>query len=275
MTAVDTRPAATGRRPAGSRRGSARVRRAVAPAAGVIVFLLLWDLLVRAFDVQPFVMPGPWRIVRFLIDDPGFFWRQGLITAREAGAGLAIGLVLALVAAVPMARSRTVERAVQPVALLLQVIPLVCYAPAFVIWMGIGFRPIAAVSAVVCFVPLLYNLVAGLRAADPDARDLLRSAGASRTEILRHVEIPSAIPHLFAGLRTAVGLALVGAVIGEWFAVVPDGLGVWIRKAQGSGGGAVLVWACAFALGAIGALSLAALSVLERVLLRGGRDRRA
>lgn len=274
MTALDTsvgaRPSST--RPRRSR--AAALRRAVAPAVGVVVFLAAWDLLIRLFDVQPFVMPGPWRILRFLADDPGFFWRQGLITAKEAAAGLLIGLALALVASVPMARSRSVERAVQPVALLLQVIPLVCYAPAFVIWMGTGFKPIAAVSAVVCLVPLLYNLVAGLRAADPDARDLLRSAGASRTEILRHVEIPSAIPHLFAGLRTAVGLALVGAVIGEWFALVPDGLGVWIRKAQGSGGGATLVWACAFALGAIGAASLAGLSLLERVLLKGTRERR-
>lgn len=274
MTAVGTRPPAAARRDPARRSVAARVRRAAAPAVGVVMFLAVWDLLIRAFDVEPFVMPGPWRIVRFLVDDPGFFWRQGLVTAKEAAAGLAIGLAMALVAAIPMARSRAVERAIQPVALLLQVIPLVCYAPAFVIWMGIGFKPIAAVSAVVCFVPLLYNLVAGLRAADPDARDLLRSAGASRGEILRHVEIPSAIPHLFAGLRTAVGLALVGAVIGEWFAVVPDGLGVWIRKAQGSGGGATLVWACAFALGAVGALSLAALSLLERVLLKGSRDRR-
>ena len=248
------------------------MRRALAPFVGLVVFFALWQGLVALFDVQPFVMPGPWRIVRTLAHDPGFFWREGLVTAREAGAGLLVGLALALAAAVPMARSRTLERAVQPVALLIQVIPLVCYAPAFVIWVGVGFRPIVAVSALICFVPLLYNLVAGLRAADPDTRDLLRSAGASRREILRVVELPSALPHLFAGLRTAVGLALVGAVIGEWFALVAHGLGVWIRKAQNTGG-ATLVWGCAFALGAIGALSLAALAALERLLVPNRRVR--
>lgn len=274
MTATETGTGTAARTSRARPRRVGDARRALAPALGIAIFFGLWEGLLRAFDVQTFVMPGPWRIVRTVGEDPGFFWREGVTTAREAGAGLAVGLVLALAAAIPMARSRSVERAVQPVALFVQVIPLVCYAPAFVIWMGTGFKPIAAVSALVCFVPLLYNLVAGLRAADPDTRDLLRSAGASRTEILRHVEVPSAIPHLFAGLRTAVGLALVGAVIGEWFALVPGGLGVWIRKAQASGGGATLVWACAFALGAIGALSLAALSGLERLLLRGSRERR-
>ena len=136
-----------------------RIRRATAPALGLVAFFGLWEALVRLFAVKPFVLPGPWRILRTLGADPGFFWREGLVTARTAAAGLAIGLLLALAAAVPMARSRSVERAVQPVALFIQVIPLVVYAPAFVIWMKPGLRPMVAVSALVCFVPLLYNLV--------------------------------------------------------------------------------------------------------------------
>lgn len=271
MTA--TAPVARSARAARLRAGAAgRLRLALAPTVGVVVFLALWEGLVRLFDVQPFVMPGPGRIVAALVEDPGFFWEQGLITAKEAGLGLLIALGLAVTLAVPMARSRSVERAVQPVTLLLQVIPLVCYAPAFVIWLGTGTTPIAAVAAVVCLVPLVHNLVVGLRAADPDVVDLLRSVGARRLEVLLRVELPSALPHLFAGLRTAVGLALVGAVIGEWFALVPDGLGVWIRKGQGSGRGGTFVWACAFALGAIGALSLTGLTLLERLLRRGARD---
>lgn len=257
-----------------SRPSRHRAERAVAPVAGLLVFFGLWEGLVRLLGVKPFVMPGPWRILRTLADAPGFFWHEGMVTAREAATGLAIALALALVAAVPMARRRSVERAGQPVALFVQVIPLVCYAPAFVIWMGPGFRPIAAVSALVCFVPLLYNLTAGLRAADPDARDLLHSAGASRFEILRHVEIPSALPHLFAGLRTSVGLALIGAVLSEWFALVSHGLGRQIQKGM-AGASAPLVWGCAFALGALGSASLALLALLERLLVPGARPERA
>lgn len=250
---------------------AARLRRAAAPLVGLAVFFALWELLLKAFDVKPFVMPGPWRILRTLADDPGFFWREGIVTAREAGTGLGIGLALALAAAVPLARSRTLERATQPVTLLVQVIPLVCYAPAFVIWMKPGFRPIVAVSALVCFVPLLHNLVAGLRAADRDTVEVLRSVGASRREVLVQVEIPSALPHLFAGLRTGVALSLIGAVIAEWFALVPNGLGRQIQKGV-AGASAPLVWGSAFALGAVGATSLLVLAVAERALLPGERS---
>jgi ABC-type nitrate/sulfonate/bicarbonate transport system permease component len=250
---------------------AARIRHAIAPLAGLATFFALWQLLLVAFDVQPFVMPGPWRILRTLTEDPRFFWREGMVTAREAGTGLAIGLGLALVAAVPLARSRTLERATQPVTLLIQVIPLVCYAPAFVIWMRPGFRPIAAVAALVCFVPLLHNLVTGLRAADPDTMAVLRSVGASRRELLTQVELPSALPYLFAGLRTGVALSLIGAVIGEWFALVSHGLGRQIQKGM-AGSSAPLVWGSAFALGAIGAVALLLLAAAERALLPATRS---
>ncbi len=137
---------------------------------------------------------------------------------------------------------------------------------------SLGGGPIATVSALVCFVPLLYNLVTGLRAADRDAIDLLRSAGASRLEILRDVEIPSALPHLFAGLRTSVGLALIGAVLSEWFALVSHGLGRQIQKGMATSS-APLIWACAFALALIGSVSLLLLAVAERILVPGRRAR--
>jgi ABC-type nitrate/sulfonate/bicarbonate transport system permease component len=114
--------------------------------------------------------------------------------------------------------------------------------------------------------------VAGLRAADRDTIDLLRSVGASRRELLAHVEIPAALGHLFAGLRTGVALSLIGAVIGEWFALVSQGLGRQIQKGV-AGASAPLVWASAFALGAIGAVSLLVLAALERVLLPGTHGR--
>ena len=244
---------------------AARARLAVAPLVGLTVFFGLWEGLVRGLGVKAFVMPPPSHIVRSLADRPGFFAREGIVTAREALAGLALAFVVALALAVPMARRKAVERAVQPVALFVQLIPLVCYAPAFVIWMRPGFRPIAAVSALFALLPLLYNLTAGLKAADPDTVDVLRSAGASSGEILRHVEIPAALPYLFAGLRTAVGLALIGAVLGEWFALRSHGLGRQIQKGI-AGGGATLIWSSAFALAVVGGLALVLVTLGERAL---------
>jgi len=243
-------------------------RRAVAlgaPVVGVVVFFALWEGLVRLLDVKPFVMPAPSRVVRTLANSPGFYWREGRVTGGEAVTGLLVALVLALLLAIPMARSRLFERAVQPVTTLVQVVPLVCYAPAFVIWFKPGSKPIVAVTALISFIPLLYNLVAGLRASDRDARDVLRSVGASRGEILRTIEVPSALPHLFAGLRTAVGLSLIGAVLGEWFALRSHGIGLEIQK--GAVVGAPRVWAAAFTLGAMGAVALGVISMLERLLV--------
>jgi NitT/TauT family transport system permease protein len=248
-----------------------RVGAVVAPIVGVVGFFGLWELLVRALDVKAFVMPAPSRIVRTIANSPAFYWREGTITGREALGGLAIALVLALALAIPMARSSLVERAVQPVTTLVQVIPLVCYAPAFVIWLRPGAKPILAVTALISFVPLLYNLVAGLRATDRDARDVLLSVGAGRFEVLRTLEIPSALPNLFAGLRTAVGLSLIGAVLGEWFALRSHGIGLEIQK--GAVVGAPRVWAAAFTLAAMGTVALAALGVLERAVAGGQRAR--
>jgi NitT/TauT family transport system permease protein len=243
-----------------------RLTRLLAPIAGIAVFFGLWEGLLRLLSVKQFILPRPSHVVAKMLGDKAFFLREGLITAREALIGLIIALVLALALAVPMARSRTFERAVQPVATLIQVIPIVCYAPAFVIWLHPGNRPIIAVVALIALVPLLFSLVAGLRSADPAIVELLHSVGASRREVLRHVQIPSAIPALLAGLRIAVGLALVGAVLGEWFSLRSHGLGVQIQKAMNTQGGSTLIWASAFALGVIGGVALAALSLAERLL---------
>jgi ABC-type nitrate/sulfonate/bicarbonate transport system permease component len=237
----------------------------LAPIVGIIVFFGLWEGLLRAFRVKAFILPRPSHVLAKMFAERGFLAREALVTGREALAGLAIALLIAFVLALPMARWHVVERAIQPVATLIQVIPIVCYAPAFVIWLHPGNRPIVAVAALISIVPLLFNLVVGLRSADPATIELLRSVGASRREQLRHVQIPSALPSLFAGLRIAVGLSLVGAVLGEWFALRSHGLGVQIQTGMNTNA-ATLIWSSAFALGAMGGAALTLLSALERIV---------
>jgi NitT/TauT family transport system permease protein len=240
----------------------------VAPVVGIVGFFGLWEALVRIFGIEPFKLPGPFRIVRDMAHSPGFFARQAAVTGREALLGLGLALVVAVIVAVPMARWRFAERAVQPVATLVQVIPLVCYAPAFVIWLGFGLRPIVAVTALIASVPILFNAVTGLRAADQPTREVLESAGATKREIFRHLELPTALPYLLAGLRVGVGLALVGAVLGEWSAFVTEGLGVEIRRGMANNS-ARLVWSCAFTLGLMGLIALVVLTLIERRVRRG------
>ena len=234
-----------------------------APLVGISTFVGVWEAAVRLFRVRAFVLPGPVRILRELLNDRGFFFRQASVTFREALFGLSIAFALALAIAVPMSRRPFVERAIQPVATLIVVIPLVCYAPALVIWLGPGARPIVAVAAIVSFVPILFSAVAGLRSTDQNALDLLRSVGARPREVFWRLEFPSALPHVLAGLRSGVGLALIGAVLGEWFALVSEGLGVQIQRGAAQNA-APLVWASAFALGIIGAVALGAIGAIER-----------
>ena len=126
----------------------------VAPAVGLIGFFGLWELLVRVFRVKTFILPGPLSTLGAMAEEPGFLARQAAVTGREALIGLFVAFVVACALAVPMSRSRFAEAAVAPVATLLQVVPLVGYAPAFVIWLGTGQPPIIAVTALVSFVPI-------------------------------------------------------------------------------------------------------------------------
>jgi ABC-type nitrate/sulfonate/bicarbonate transport system permease component len=249
----------------------ARLSRWTSPLIGLVVFFGLWEGLLLAFGVKAFILPRPSRILSALNADPSFFAREALVTGREAIIGLVAALALAFVLAVPMARWRSVERAVEPVATLIQVIPIVVYAPAFVIWLGFGQLPIVAVIMLIGLVPLLFNMVAGFRTADPAGIELLQSVGASRWEILRTLQAPSAVPSLFAGLRIAVGLSLVGAVLGEWYAGVSHGLGYQIQKGANQNS-APLVWASAFSLGVLGGLTLLVLALLER-RIPGGKPK--
>ncbi len=239
----------------------------VAPAVGILGFLLGWQLLVRLFDVPENLLPAPSEILRNLAEDPSFYARNAWVTLREALLGFSIAAVLGLAVAVAASLTPFVERALQPLVVLLQVTPVIAYAPAVVIWLGFGFRPIIVITVLVCFVPFFFNGVTGLLSVDPAALELLRSVDASPREIFWRLRLPHALPYLFAAARIAVGLSLIGAVLAEFFAVVPDGLGVAIKKAQAFND-VLQLWASIFTLALLGAVMILLLGVLERKLLR-------
>lgn len=244
----------------------------IAPVLGSLGFLALWEGSVRLFNIPSYELTKPSTAVRIVAAQPGFFWRNAWPTITEAGLGLLLALAVSIFLGALMAESRFLERAFAPLVVLLQVVPLVAYATTLVVWLGVGLRPIAVVAAVVCVAPLLVNVVAGLRSADPAAVELLRSVDASRWEVLVKLRMPSALPFLFAGLRTAVGLALVGAMLGEWFAVVQDGLGFWIRRAGAEGlTRRPLLWGFVLVAAAIGVVGVLLVAALERVVMRGRR----
>jgi NitT/TauT family transport system permease protein len=246
-----------------------RVSGALAPVVGLIAFFGAWELLIDAFDVQAFVIQRPSRIVRTIVDDWPLFRRNAWVTGREALLGFALALLAALVLATPMALSRFAERAVQPVAVLIQVTPIIAYAPAIVIWTRPGLPSILVITVLVCVIPFLFNAVTGLRAIDPATLELLQSVDATRREIFWRLRLRNALPYLFSAARIAVGLALIGSVLGEWFALVDirrGGLGALIKSASNQNNAREL-WGAVFVLAFMGGMAVWLLTVVERFVL--------
>jgi NitT/TauT family transport system permease protein len=243
-----------------------RAVRVLAPLLGLVVFFGVWELLVRAFDVRTFVLLRPSSILAELLHHPGFYWRNMLVTAKEALLGYLLALLVALSWGALMARSRFLEQASTPVAVLIQVTPIVAYAPSAVLWLGRGLRPIVFITGLICLVPLLFGVTAGLRSADPAALDLMTTVDASAWEVVRRIRLPYAMPYLFSATRTCVGLSLIGAVLSEWYALVDQGLGRRIQEAIDFNQSRQL-WASIYAVAFLGGAAIVLLNVLERRVL--------
>lgn len=178
--------------------------------------LLAWELAVRLMQAPAYLLPAPSAVSVRLASDPFFFLREGLITLGEALGGLLIGGVLAFAAGLLMARWRWLERALLPVAIVAKVTPVVVVAPLFVLWFGFGAWPRLLIAALLAFFPILIGAVAGLRAVPAAAHEVLLTLDASAAEEAWLLRVPAALPQLFAALKVATTLALLGAVVAEW-----------------------------------------------------------
>ena len=243
------------------------LRTILAPVIGVVTFLGLWQLLVWVFDIPEYLLPAPSQIFRHIFSDLGFYASNARITLWEASLGFLIALALAVAAATVLAHNRFVEQASLPLVVLIQVTPIIAYAPAIVIWLGFGLKPILVITALVCFVPFLVNAVTGFRSIDPATHELMRSVSASRREVFFRLRVPHALPYLFSAGRIAVGLALIGAVLGEFFAGVTGGLGYAVKVAQARSL-TLQLWGSIYVLGFLGAVAVILVSALERLVLR-------
>jgi NitT/TauT family transport system permease protein len=241
---------------------------AIAPALGLVTLFVGWELYVRIFDVRKLILPKPSDIFRHVFENLGFYAEQSWITIQEAFWGFVGALVVAVVVAAVMVHSRIMERATMPVIVLLQSVPVAAIAPVFLIWFG--FRSMLAkalVAGLFAFIPFVANAFAGFRAIDPHTHELMRSVHASRSSVFRRLRVPTSLPYLFAAARICVGLALVGAVIGELYTGSVGGLGYQVATAQRRSLVEQL-WGSIFVLAFIGVVSVLAVMLLERRLLR-------
>jgi NitT/TauT family transport system permease protein len=234
---------------------------------GLLTFGLLWELAVRALDVKPFILLPPSRIAEELLERPGYYLSATAVTARHAVVGVAIALVVAILVGAALAASRFLEHAVQPVLMLVLVAPWVAYFTSIVVWLGRGDPPVIFLVALVTVPAFVFATVAGLRSADPAARELLHSVDARRWEVLWRLRLPSALPAILATTRYSSALALAAAYYGEGGNLTNEGLGAIGRRAANAQNGPVL-WASVLATVLLGVAFLTAISLIERVMLR-------
>jgi ABC-type nitrate/sulfonate/bicarbonate transport system permease component len=194
---------------------SARATRALLPTAVVLALVGAWELYVDLGGVDSFVLPAPHSIAREIWENAGLLWRNFQTTAEEVGPGILLALLAGFVAAVSMHLSTTLRRAIYPLAVGSQAVPIVLIAPLLVLWWGFGVIPKLVVIVVICFFPVLVTTFDALAAVDPDQIKLLRTLDATRWQVFRFAEAPTALPAAISGAKIALAVAVIGAFIAE------------------------------------------------------------
>jgi len=235
--------------------------------------IVLLGLLVLAWQLvalhNAFLIPRIGAIWAQLTNNPREFFDAAGVTLEECFVGLGASFVIAFSLAVAMTYVGLIERAVMPLAVILNVTPVVALAPGLAIALGFGFTPRFLITGIIVFFPLLVNSLVGLRSIDPEALQYFRSLHASRREVLVHLRIPSSLPFLFAAARICFPLAIIGAVVSEFTTAGPgniNGLGSLIEIGIGSTELSV-VYAAIFCLSLLGlAFTLVVVAIERRVL---------
>ncbi len=203
----------------------------IAPISALAVIILIW-LLCCDFEIVPaYMLPSPIDVGKAFADNFAIMIKQASYTLQEAVYGLGIGIILAFIVATLMDRFSFIYKAVYPILIITQTIPTIAIAPLLVLWMGFGMAPKITLVVITTFFPISIGLLDGFQSADGDEINMMRSMGANRLQIFRHIKLPSATGSFFSGLRISASYAVVGAVISEWLGGF-YGLGVYMTRVK-------------------------------------------
>jgi NitT/TauT family transport system permease protein len=263
-TAVETSPTPTRRR---------YVVRGVAgwllPLATLALLVLAWHVATRIFDWPRWLVPSPVDVGNALREEreilPGHFGR----TLYETLAGFGLAILGGIPLAVAIAYSRFLERTIYPVLLALNAVPKIAIAPILILWMGFGVGPKVVVTLLLCIFPIVISTAAGLKSTPPELVELVRSLDASPLQSFVKLRFPASLPHVFVGLKVAISLAVIGAVIGE-FVGAEKGLG-YVIIASGGNVNTSLAFAAMVLLALMSIVLFYALVALERLLVPWAR----
>lgn len=211
-----------------------RLPSAYGPALLIVAAAIgVWEAVVRAASVPSYILPPPSGVARAFDTDGALLARATWVTLQEVLAGFAAAVAAGIAIAVLLHFSAHLRRALTPLLVASQTVPVVVLAPVLVFLMGYGIGPKLVIVALICFFPVVVNMLDGLRSVDPELVTMMRTLHAGRRDVLRRVELPAALPRLFTGMRVAATYAAIGAVFGEWSGST-EGLGYVMLQATPS-----------------------------------------
>jgi NitT/TauT family transport system permease protein len=203
------------------------LKESVAPLLTFAVLLALWEAGTDYFNIPTWLLPSPWTIALAFVDWRGELWNHSLTTLYETLIGFALSIGLAVPLAVAVVYSPFLRKSIYPILLALQSVPKVAIAPLLALWIGFGMLPKILVVFLVCFFPIIVATATGLASVPVPVMDLIRSLSANQIQTFIKIRFPTAMPHIFVGLKIAITFAVIGAVIGE-FVGSESGLGYLI-----------------------------------------------
>lgn len=255
-----------------------RGRKVLRPLVAFLVVLFLWEGAVRGGLVPRFLLPRPSDVLKVLLEEAPWFAPHAAYTLGTTLMGFAVAVVLGVLLAMLIVQFRVVEDTVYPLLVSFNSLPKVAVAPLFIVWLGTGMEPKVAIAAMIAIFAVVIDTVHGLRSVHPDLVDLGRSLRGSRLQMLWRIRLPHALPSMFAGMKVAVSLALIGSIVGE-FVAARKGLGYLVLVSQGQLD-VVRMFAALAVLSVLGLLLFYGVAGLERLCVpwqvpRGNGSRRA
>ena len=245
------------------------------PVLVFIAVLGLWQLACVAFALPPYLVPTPAAVAGAALDNAGALARAAGLTAAAALLGLAVSLVAGGLVAVLFSQSRVAARSLYPYAIFLQTVPVVAVAPLIVVWFGTGLQSVVLTAAILSVFPIITNGTTGLTRVDPQLLELFAMSDATRLQTLVKLRLPGSVPYFVAGAKISSGLAVIGAIVGEFFAGFSAddlGLGALILEASGRLRTAYL-FAAILTSTLLGLLLFGAVTLAGELVLRRWRGR--
>lgn len=253
-------------------RPARRVAAVVLPVLGMLAVIAVWWLATIVFAIEEFLLPSPADVLAVLGEYPGYLLEHAGVTLLEVVQGFGLSIVVGIPIALLIVSSTVLERTIYPPLLALNAVPKIAIAPILVVWMGFGPAPKVLLVFLVCFFPVVISTASGMKSTPFELVELMRSLGCTRRQEFFKLRFPHALPQVFVGLKTAISLAVIGAVIAE-FVGAGAGLG-FVIVTSGSSADTALAFAAMGLLGVMSIVLFYGLAHLERRLLPWAEEHR-